>query len=269
MLFSGVWRHGRGAAVSQRAILALLGLYLCAGSAQAQTIWTGGTSTDWFTAGNWTAGVPNAGTSAFINDGVTFNPVIDAAGAAASEVWIGTFASVLSGTLDIDGAGTLTTPLFVVGDVGTGTATVSGGGVLTTGISSVGNNVGAVGTVTVTGENSTWIVNEGYFKIGDSGTGTLNVLDGGLVQTIFTLDVGADNTATGDVLVSGTDSRLEVGTANIGTSQNGILLATSTWAHHRLERARRCHLQRCGLDRRRHQRGAGRPQHWRQRHARH
>ena len=199
--------------------------------ASAQTQWTGGTSTDWATAGNWSAGVPGPASVAYINSNfASFAPTVGAAGAQAGEVWIGTLATLFSGALTIDGAGTLSTPmggLFVVGDVGTGTVTVSGGGTLTTGISSVGNQAGAVGTATVTGTNSLWTVIFPYFKIGDSGSGTLNVLAGGRVTTAFTLDVGSDDDATGDVLVSGSGSRLEAGTVNIGTSQNGVSLATS------------------------------------------
>ena len=176
MLFSGVWRHGRGAAVSQRAILALLGLYLCAGSAQAQTIWTGGTSTDWFTAGNWNpATVPGSGTSVQINTGAPNPTVVGAAGAQANQLTLGNGLGQ-TGDLTISGAGTLaltnTFGLFFVGEFGNGDVTVSGGGTLTTFTTSIGNQAGSTGSVTVTGADSQWNLTPTFaFHVGSSGTG--------------------------------------------------------------------------------------------------
>ena len=84
-------------------------------STRAQTNWTGTTSTDWFTASNWSAGVP-AGTSATINT-VTPNPtVVAAAGATAQTLDVGT--PVGLGNLTITNGGTLTT--FGGVNVGTG-----------------------------------------------------------------------------------------------------------------------------------------------------
>ena len=45
-----------------------------------QTTWTGSISTAWHTAGNWSAGVPEAATDVTIPN-VTNDPVISAAGA--------------------------------------------------------------------------------------------------------------------------------------------------------------------------------------------
>jgi hypothetical protein len=53
------------------------------GAAQAQTIWTGSVSTDWFTAGNWTAGVPTATTDVTIPTSVPNGPTIAAGTATA------------------------------------------------------------------------------------------------------------------------------------------------------------------------------------------
>jgi hypothetical protein len=53
----------------------------------AQTTWTGSVSTDWNTAGNWTAGVPTATSDVIIPD-VTNDPVLAAAGAVARSVTV-------------------------------------------------------------------------------------------------------------------------------------------------------------------------------------
>ena len=54
---------------------ATMALLAATSSTHAQTNWTGAVSSDWFTAGNWTAGVPTAVTSANI-DTVTPNPTV-------------------------------------------------------------------------------------------------------------------------------------------------------------------------------------------------
>jgi len=43
------------------ATTAVAAALLAATSARAQTFWTGAISSDWFTPGNWTAGVPTVG----------------------------------------------------------------------------------------------------------------------------------------------------------------------------------------------------------------
>lgn len=222
-----VVRWGRGLV---RVALATGTAMLLAAPALAQTVWTGATSTDWAVAGNWSAGAPNGATSVEINSTPANIATVQTAGQQAANVSIAA-GTGQTGTLIVTGSSTTlaTTPngLFLVGDVGTGVLTVSGGASLTTQITSIGNNVGAVGTATVTGANSLWTVNFPYFRVGDSGTGTLNVLAGGRVTTNFGVDVGGDNGASGDVLVSGTNSRLAAGTVNIGTSANGVSTATS------------------------------------------
>src|SRR5262249_22050609 len=127
-------------------------------STRAQTFWTGAISSDWFTPGNWTAGVPigPVGTSAFI-DTVTPNAaVVGTAGATAQVVF--------------------------VGQNGTGALTIQSGGTVSSifGLGVVGNNAGSQGTATVTGAGSTW-TNLGTV-VGGFGTGTLTIADGGTVS---------------------------------------------------------------------------------------
>ena len=131
---------------------------LAATSARAQTSWTGAISSDWFTAGNWTAGVPT-GATAFINTVTPNATVLGTAGATAS--------------------------LVVVGVLGTGMLTIQSGGTLSSGAflgETVGVNPGSQGTVTVTGAGSTWTNDQGI-RVGFAGTGTLTIADGGTVSS--------------------------------------------------------------------------------------
>ena len=70
--------------------LAGAGALLSSGPAQAQTQWTGATSTNWFTAGNWNpAAVPGTGTSVQINTTAPNATVVGAAGAIANQLTLG------------------------------------------------------------------------------------------------------------------------------------------------------------------------------------
>ncbi|RTQ46264.1 hypothetical protein EJV47_22305 [Hymenobacter gummosus] len=67
------------------------------------TTWTGASSTDWFTAGNWTAGVPTASLDAIIPGGVARMPLIAAGAATTRGLNIGNGATLnqSGGTLDV------------------------------------------------------------------------------------------------------------------------------------------------------------------------
>ena len=139
------------------AVMALLSASTVA--MRAQTNWTGAISTDWFDAGNWTAGVP-AGTNATIN---TTNPnptVVAAPGATAGSLDVGTLVGV--GNLTIRDGGTL----FTSGGVNIGTGL-------------------ARGDVTVTGPGSQLFVINNGIQVGGlaaSGIGILRVENGGFVN---------------------------------------------------------------------------------------
>ncbi|HST10375.1 MAG TPA: hypothetical protein VLL05_08350, partial [Terriglobales bacterium] len=122
-------------------------------STHAQTIWTGTVSSDWFTAGNWTAGVPTNVTTANINT-TTPNPTeIIVAGAIANSVQVG------GGQLTIQAGGTLTDGNGFLG---------FGGGV-------------SQSTATVSGANSLWA--NGLFLVGFTSPGTLRVENGGTANS--------------------------------------------------------------------------------------
>jgi outer membrane autotransporter protein len=86
-----------------------------------------------------------------------------------------------------------------IGSFGTGTLTIANGGKvidITPLVTNVGNGAGSHGSVTVTGAGSLWSDIAG-FKIGNSGTGTLTIADGGIVTApIVTLAANAGSTGT-------------------------------------------------------------------------
>lgn len=197
--------------------LALLLALLSPGPALAQnTTWTGGT-TAWATPGNWSgAAEPTATHNVFIN-GAGTAPVVTLSGELARTLELGSNFGQ-TGTLTVDGGGlTLASglnPSASIGASGAGNLTVQGGGSFTSGSSYIALNTGSTGTATVTGSNSLWTVKDfGYFDVGSSGAGTLDILAGGRVnasQTSYT-SVGNDNGASGAVTVSGTGSRFDSG----------------------------------------------------------
>lgn len=110
-----------------------------------------------------------------------------------------------NGTAIVDGAGSkLTASDFVVGNGGTGTLTVSNGGAVigTTWISTIGHDVGAVGTVTVTGAGST-LSNVGDLFIGQNGSGTLTVANGGGVTVGGNIVLAYQPGSTGTLNIGG------------------------------------------------------------------
>ena len=74
--------------------------------------WTGTTSTDWFNAGNWSAGVPTNATSTRIDTVAPNATVVGTAGAQATGLRIG-----VSGTaaLTIQTGGTVSNTLGIIG----------------------------------------------------------------------------------------------------------------------------------------------------------
>jgi hypothetical protein len=67
------------------------------------TSWTGAVSNDWYTAGNWTAGVPTATTDALIPAGTRYPAFITAGTATARNLTVNSGAALLmnDGTLDV------------------------------------------------------------------------------------------------------------------------------------------------------------------------
>ena len=151
-----------------------------------------------------------------------------------------------SGTLNVTG-GTVSAPMLFVGQAdnsrpSTGTATISAGGTFNATLDSgpagplpgfpavnVGRGLGSTGTLTVTGTGSTLTASAGMMSIGREGSGTLNVLDGGVVtvgNTVFGSTVSSTGSAT--ILVQGAGSRLDAGSNDIlvGIATNKSAAAT-------------------------------------------
>ncbi len=154
-----------------------LGLSFAASPAFAQTTnWTGGTSSDWFTASNWSLNaVPNNTNFVNINIVSPNVAVIATPGAQASTM--------------------------AVGNSGTGTLNIQDGGQLLSGPSYLGLSAGVTGTATVSGANSSW-TSTGLFMVGNLGTAVLNIQDGGKVSNTIGY-IGFEAGSHGSVTVSG------------------------------------------------------------------
>src|SRR6266704_2622524 len=119
--------------------------------------WTGAASTDWFSAGNWSAGVPTNSTSTRI-DTITPNAtVVGTAGAQATGLRVGVFGA---GALTIQNGGTVNNTLGIFAD-----------------------QAGSSGTATVDGAGSTW-TNSSDFYVGHAGSGTLTIRNGGALSNV-------------------------------------------------------------------------------------
>jgi fibronectin-binding autotransporter adhesin len=227
-------------------------LLATASSSRAQTDWTGTVSSDWFTAGNWNAGVPTSATSANIDSATPNATVVGAAGATVQNLAVG---SVGTGILTIQNGGTVSNVLgavgnlagsngmvtvtgagsswtnsgtIVVGGVGKGILTIQNGGTVSSaGGGSVGLNAGSQGTVIVTGAGSAWNNSPGGgLNIGSSGFGTLMIASGGTVNnnTAFTANIGSAAGSQGTVIVTGTGSAWSNSSGlNVGSSGTGTL----------------------------------------------
>lgn len=166
--------------------------------ANAQTVWNGLSSMDWNTAANWsTNAVPTAVDDVFI-DSITNHTTFIGTGIAAS------------------------TDSLVIGDSSAGVLTIGGGGTLTSGGTvAVGLNAGSVGLALVDGTGSTWTIIGTNLLVGQEGTGTLTIQNGGAVNAVNV--VIADNTgSTGTIAVTGTGSTMSLtGDLYVGNGTNG------------------------------------------------
>ena len=209
--------HARQCVIARWALLAL---FLSSAPAFAQTtVWTDGTG-NWFTPANWSAGVPNASTTALINNGGEAQ--ISSSGAAAGEVEIGVGAQD-SGTLSTSGSGNLDDSggALYVGRSGTGNLNITDGGVVSSIRFIIGENAGSTGTATVSGSGSMW-TNIAVCTIGFEGNGTLNITNGGQLSNSNTTTIG--DIGTGSVTVDGVSSTWnDNNQINIGNGGSGTL----------------------------------------------
>ncbi len=228
-----------------------------AGSAQAQTTWTGAAGQDWSNAGNWTAGVPGINSRATINIATgNFAQITTAVNKSATvggnDLWIGNGTGT-SGRLEINNGGSLNTNaawMFVGNGGGTGTFNVNAGGSYTT-----DNDVRfGAGTINVNGGTFTAgrIVGNGGAsgQINVSGAGSLTTTNAStsngspdlqnLAVSSFTGSISAArnanfrNGATSD-MSAGSIATLGGGEIRIGNggshtfNQSGGSISTASW----------------------------------------
>ena len=202
------------------------------------TVWTDATG-DWFTAANWSAGVPTSSTTAQINNAGTAQ--IMSSGAVAAEVDLGVAAGDV-GTLSISGTGNLQDGgTMNVGEAGTGTLNITTGGTVSTGGtgSVIGHDPASSGTVTVSGAGSTW-TNTASLSISDAGgNGILSITGGGVVSsgnatlgassgiaTVTVQGMGSAWTISGDLSVGDVSGGIGTVTINQGgqvADSNGFI----------------------------------------------
>jgi T5SS/PEP-CTERM-associated repeat protein len=113
-----------------------------------------------------------------------------------------------------------------VGQNQRGQLTIQDGGQVFSDTSRVGGNVGSTGTVTVSGSDglgsaSTWSSSI-FLVVGQSGAGTLNILDGGVVSSLTSF-VGSNLNSTGTVTVDGAGSTWDSANLTVGIGGDGTL----------------------------------------------
>lgn len=135
------------------------------------------------------------------------------------------YGSTATGSATVDGAGSLWTHtyLFYVGYNGTASMSITNGGeVFCNSTSFIGDMSGSHGTASVDGEGSTWTTN-GAFYVGCSGSGSLTISDGGVVNSSSSI-LARYSGATGIVTVTGDGSEwTHSGSLNVGYSGNGTV----------------------------------------------
>ncbi|KPB02003.1 autotransporter domain-containing protein, partial [Ahrensia marina] len=94
--------------------------------------------------------------------------------------------------------------------------TIEDGGAVSNGDGVIGNDSDGVGAVTVTGSGSTWD-NTSTLRVGNAGTGTLTIADGGAVSV---------NSGTGTVMIA--DDAGSAGALNIGDGASAGILNAAT-----------------------------------------
>jgi len=152
-------------------------------------------------------------------------------GSIGGAAYTATIASNLTGVGDVIktdlGTLVLTGTNSFAGEVNVraGELRLAGGGTLSNADGMIGREIGEQGIVTVIGTGaggnaSTW-TNTGILRVGRLGTGTLNILDGGIVTVADIAYIGDDVGSRGTVTVSGQDAS---GNASTWTGASDIVI---------------------------------------------
>ncbi len=194
-----------------RALALGAGILLSAGMAQAQfTDWTGNNGTDWTDPGNWDNGTPDGSTAAYIDTNSGNMSVLDGTTGATQLLTVGASTGSMA------------------------TLTLQNGAMLNSSDGHLGDGDGALGMMTV--NNAIWTVTN-QVEAGNSGTGNLSVLAGGVVNVGDSLYLGENSGGSGTVYVSDTASTVNVtntllvgdeGTGNLTIANGGNVSVTGT-----------------------------------------
>ncbi|WP_051311099.1 autotransporter domain-containing protein [Bradyrhizobium sp. Cp5.3] len=183
------------------------------------TVTVDGPGSSWSNSADLSVGYSGAGTLTIRNGGAVSDQSGHVGRGAGS-----------TGTVTIDGAGSswVNHIALYVGESGTGTLTVQNGGMVSNLADAyIGMNSGATGTVTVDGAGSSWTDGANLF-VGQSGTGTLTISNGGAVSNGADGHIGANSGATGTVTVAGAGSSwTNAGTLSVGEAGTGALTIAS------------------------------------------
>ncbi|WP_136622784.1 autotransporter domain-containing protein, partial [Mesorhizobium sp. 10.2.3] len=197
-------------------------------SGSTGTVAVDGAGSSWTNSGSLYVGRGGTGTLTIQNGGKV----------SAANGYLGANAGS-TGTATVVGADSAWTNSgsLYVGNRGAGTLTIQNGGkVSNLGNGFLGYKVGSTGTVTVDGVGSSWI-NSGDLYVGDSGTGTLTIENGGKVSNAGIGWIGTDVGSTGTATVDGAGSvwnsaGLVVGSGGTGTltiQNGGKVSSVSSW----------------------------------------
>jgi T5SS/PEP-CTERM-associated repeat protein len=117
-----------------------------------------------------------------------------------------------------------TTGIIEVGDAGDAALAISNVGKVQSGTGALADAADATTSATITGAGSKWEMNgSGTFYVGEDGTGTLRILEGGSVSNVEG-HVGYDVGSTGTVLVDGAGSTwTNSGDLTVGRDGDGTL----------------------------------------------
>ncbi|MEN3931596.1 autotransporter outer membrane beta-barrel domain-containing protein [Microvirga sp. W0021] len=123
-----------------------------------------------------------------------------------------------------------------IGSSGTGSLSISDGGLVTsnTTFTYIGAQAGSIGTVEIKGNGSTW-TSSGTIDVGQYGTGSMTISDGGLLSSNVYSNIGTYSGAHGTVRVTGNGSQWlnngglfvgYFGTGNMIVSDGGLVSNT-------------------------------------------
>lgn len=231
-------RQGRaapGLTPAMRLLVPALAL-ACAGTAQAVpgpgwNEWRGG-SIDWFTAGNWSGGVPTLNSVAAYVDGARYTEV-NGGNAFSNHLHIGNASSGRLGVLN--GGNLRTRTIFMAHDVGSSAlAEIDGAGSVWRSDTTIGVGHGGTAQVVVTNQGHLDIGTDAYVGATPTGNGTVIANgDGARFSVGRTLLVG--NEGTGQVrMEGGADMTSRGATVGSVAGANGTVQITgagSTWTN--------------------------------------